>query len=194
MNDGEPSYKPRTVEITFGIIGDTLSEMFNKRVSVIKWLTSERGGTMELSRLPWWHFRNVTATIDTNFNRKREKLSLLPVTFTADPYIVSEDLTSIQNWDDFDFETGYLNLPEYEAEQSEDGATYYYYNPFDFSIQPAVTATKVSMGFWLNGKAVNVEPGSYTKKIQGLVFASGVNTIRLVGSGSLKFEAVVEAL
>jgi hypothetical protein len=149
---------------------------------------------MELSRLPWWHFRNVTATIDTNFNRKREKLSLLPVTFTADPYIVSEDLTNIQNWDDLDFETGYLNLPEYEAEQSSSGAEYIFYNPLAFDVQPTVTAINANMGCWINGQAVGIESGSFSKQISGLIFVPGVNTIRLVGSGSLKFEAVAEVI
>lgn len=84
---GKPIYKKRQINVVFNLIGANEADLYDKYTQIVRWLTSERNGTLKFDSIIGWQFENVTARISTDgFTQLSRNVAELSVNFIADPY------------------------------------------------------------------------------------------------------------
>jgi predicted phage tail component-like protein len=190
--NGEGYYNRRKIGVTFNVIGKDWADAFDKRVKIVSWLLSRRGGELTFDDMPDYTFTDVSANISEELNVIGRRAVQLNVEFSAYPYMFAKDFGE-RGWDSLKFtDDDYLNVLSYSIPGG-----YVFYSYADHEIQPFLTFIKSgssSLSFVLNGKTFVFSESAERFKREGFILKPGANGIIVSGSGTLKITAREEVL
>lgn len=206
---GERTYKQRDITIKFSLSAKDENELYRRKCDVVRWLSGAKG-ELRISFLTDYHFVGATAVFDTSaFEFTSRRTADLTVNFKTYPFLRSDDYSDI-SFDDFNFETDYLNLTDIsltavKQTQYAPPATLKIYSYADRPIRPRLSYKRSeddtkSVGFTyfaLNDQEISASVYRNTEKefdLDELILQPGVNTLAAYGFGTLTLKLYEEAL
>lgn len=190
--NGKPVYNMRTLTYTFDFV-DYPKTALRKKITLFEnWIMSSGECEIYDEADLIYHFK--ARPISCKESESGFKCTVT-VTFKAYPFKISSDYANAK-WDDFCFETDYLNPRDYELTQGE---TIAFYNYGINDIVPKVTL--VTEDWYCVIMDLGTTNNHYIPKdtensiIDGLVFKPGLNEFVVSsGSGTLSFIAQEEVI
>lgn len=174
------SYSTREIKYTFNIIDPDILRLHNKVVAFTNWILEGNSFEPLFDISNRYHFMAKSLTCVPTFNHF---VCELEVTFISLPYRISENYANAK-WDNFCFDTDYLNPAEYICKKSGSN-TFHFYNYGLHDICPEAEYIKSGSGTLTlyktdMGKPITIDDN--VKKLDGFILKPGINEFYLSGN------------
>jgi predicted phage tail component-like protein len=176
-SNGEIVYSERQITINIGIPAETNEELQLVYSNLLNWLVDTGKHELIFDDLDDYYFLGEVESA-TKLSEVMEYGSF-EVTITADPFKKSKEYVGSDIWDTFNFEEDYVQTNTYAISGSKSITM----NNPGRTVRPLINCT-ATMTLVKDGKTYNLAKGN--NNIYGLDFKTGVNTMTVSGTGTIK--------
>ena len=189
------SYSTRELNYTFNIIDPDIQKLHKKVTAFTNWILQGNSFDPLYDISKQYHFMAKAISCTPKFNHF---VCELEVSFIALPYRISENYSNAE-WDNFCFETDYLNPAEYtKVENKTTSCHFYNYGINDICPEVEFVPDENSSFDYVvlsNPYSAPITINRNTTKLNGFILKPGANEFALIsGAGTIRLKACEEVI
>lgn len=186
---GFQPYERRTLTFEFGFFNDyDMVQLQDKRIQILNWLMETNGDSIiEFDLIKNYYFMGEVV-VGPEVEMAWNSTGTLKLTIDAHPFKIAKLLEGNDVWDNFNFTSDIAQNVEYNIVGSANISIYNVgFNP----IEPIII-TDNNMALSIGDVTYQLVSGN--NSLDGLVLNVGENSVKIVGTGHVKFEFRKEVL